>query len=82
MIAVNKPEGIDELAPDFPRGKTADILWKVRQAVTECAKEEGWTFIGAGIGCGGENSDGMADISLSVNGRCIEITIDMPRAKQ
>lgn len=71
-----------ELAADFPQGKRAEILWRVRELIREAAKADGFHEVGCGIGCGGENSFGSADVGLKLDGHQIEIRIDLPKPRQ
>lgn len=82
MTEVNLPFENDDAAADFPSGKNAEILWKVREALSAAAKDEGYTETGKGIGCGGENSNGMADIGLIVDGVQVEVRIHLPKQTQ
>jgi hypothetical protein len=70
------------LSSDFPHGQNLDILMEVRETLRKAAEEKGYEFNGCGVGVGGENCDGKADLGLSVHGRRVEIRIYLPRGKQ
>lgn len=72
----------DELAHDFPSGDGLRAIMRVREAFREAAIDAGFDVTGCGVGCGGENSDGMADIGLRVNGRNVEVRIDLRKQTQ
>ena len=75
------PDGM-AFADGFPADDVVTVLVEVKNVIRAAAVEAGYEVTGSGVGCGGEDSLGEADVGLRIAGRRVEVRIYVPRDRQ